>query len=364
MKGMKLSLSALALALLAGCGSGSSLEEQPDEQLRPVTIALSDAPVDDAEQVVITIDQLILRPANGGADLVINTFTNSNEGLVNVDTISVDLLEYQGGAKFNILENLQLPAGTYQHVLLIGPFGDINKSYVVEANNVIKPLKVPSNELKLGQLVIASEATSPDFTIEFDLRQSMNYKPGPQEYTLKPRGVRIVDDAAAGTINGIVDEAQLDAGEGCDAWQNAEEGAVFYLYSGSPTASSLSDVADPDSANNGIAAGAALPFATAPIYFDAADNRYEFSIGAVPAGNYSLALACNTGLGDDPERADGIAIPNPANALARFSLAAGKTVNCRFDSDSSGCSQACSSGSAGTGWVTCISATVNGSPAW
>ena len=56
--------------------------------------------------------------------------------------------------------------------------------------------------------------------------------------------------------------------------------------------------------------------------------------------SYSLALACNTGLGDDPERADGIAIPNPANALARFSLAAGKTVNCRFDSDSSGCSQA------------------------
>lgn len=340
MKGMKLSLSALALALLAGCGSGSSLEEQPEQQLRPVTLALSDAPVDDAEQVVITIDQLILRPADGSTDLLINTFTNSNEGLSDADTISVDLLEYQGGAKFNILENLQLPAGTYQHVLLLGPFNDINKSYVREENNVIRPLKVPSNELKLGQLVISSDATSPDFTIEFDLRQSMNYKPGPKEYTLKPRGVRIVDDAAAGTINGVVDDSQLDDGEGCGALQNPEEGAVLYLYSGSPAASSLVDVADPDSANNGIAVGAALPFATAPLYFDAVDNRYEFSIGAVPAGSYSLALACNTGLGDDPERVDGILVPNPANALARFNLAAGKTVNCRFNSDSSACSQA------------------------
>lgn len=340
MNGMNLSLGTLALALLAGCGSGSSLEEEPEQQLRPVTLALSDAPVDNAEQVVITIDQLILRPADGSADRVINTFTNSAEGLVDVDTISVDLLEYQGGAKFNIIENLQLPAGTYQHVLLLGPFSDSSKSYVREENNVIRPLKVPSNELKLGQLVISSEATSPDFTIEFDLRQSMNYKPGPQEYTLKPRGVRIVDDAAAGTINGVVDDSQLDDGEGCGALQNPEEGAVLYLYSGSPAASSLVDVADPDSVNNGIAVGAALPFATAPLYFDAVDNRYEFSIGAVPAGSYSLALACNTGLGDDPERVDGILVPNPANALARFNLAAGKTVTCRFDSDSSACSQA------------------------
>jgi hypothetical protein len=30
----------------------------------------------------------------------------------------------------------------------------------------------------------------------------------------------------------------------------------------------------------------------------------------------------------------------------------------------SGCSQACSGGSTGTGWVTCIRATVKGSDAW
>lgn len=340
MNGQIWSLGVLAAALLAGCGGGGGVEDPPAPAVVPVTMAVSDAPVDDAEAVVVTIDRIILRPAGGGADVVVETFSNSAEGIEDEETITFDLLDYQGGAHFVVFEAQPLPVGDYQHVILEGPFDDITQNYVQEVGGALKPIKVPSNELKLGQMVVAGDGAVPNYTIEFDLRQSMNYKPGPDEYTLKPRGVRIVQDAEVATVAGTVEVALLSAGDGCDAKVDAAEGNVVYLYGrGDEPPAGLADVTDPDVANNGLPEGYELPFAAAPVVWDEAYQEYRFAIGFVPAGDYRLAFACDAA-SDDPDLYDGIVIANPADSLADFSLTGGEDIDCSFTAEASACSAA------------------------
>ena len=60
-------------------------------------------------------------------------------------------------------------------------------SYVLQDDSVIKPLEVPSNELKLDAFTVAANGLSA-FTTGFDLRP-LHGAAGPRgHYKLKPRG--------------------------------------------------------------------------------------------------------------------------------------------------------------------------------
>jgi len=153
----------LSLGLLA-CGGGGGGSNTSAPATGTASFGLSDAPVEGLSEVVITIDAMELRRKEGGecdddpatGDCVfIDEFTEDGEV---VDTITVNLLDLQDGDNQIIIQDLELEAGEYDQLRLSVIDEDINYSWVKETANadVLKELKVPSGELKLGGFTVES----------------------------------------------------------------------------------------------------------------------------------------------------------------------------------------------------------------
>lgn len=302
----------LALSLLIGCEPDSGVETAP------VTIAVSDAAVGDLDAVVITIDRITLnRP---GHDIVIDSFPD-DEGGEDTDTITVDLLELRGTDYKVIVDAMDLEVGRYQNIRLSIIDEDVDRSYVDETGGGRKPIKVPSNELKLGGFEVGSGGPHV-FVLEFPLTKAMTYNPGPDRYILKPRGVRVVDVEEAALISGRVDPGLFDGDAPCDLKPDGTSGNVVYLYTGHDLdLDALGDMFDPD------------------LDPDAADNLIEpytselvaedgsYLIAYLPAIDYTLAFSCDAE-DDDPDVDDGIVIPTPMDQWVEISLAPGEEKVC------------------------------------
>ncbi|MEX1032846.1 MAG: DUF4382 domain-containing protein [Cellvibrionaceae bacterium] len=334
--------------LLVSCGGGSGGSDSGDSsRTSSVSLRFSDAPVEDAAKVVITVDAITF--SRDGADIVVNTFTSDELGIENAETFQIDLLEVQGNDNRLVLDVVELPVGDYRDLRIRVLDEDINFSYVEEVGTgLLKPIKVPSNELKLGAFTVANTG-SQTFVIEFGLRQSLVYNPTPERYILKPRGVRIVDLDTATTLAGTVDLVQLHAPGGCSDKPDPTVGNVAYLYTGhdldtanlgdvfiregdeEPASSEESTdgpVFDPDAPAEVIA-----PHAVAEI--DGADGSYLFSY--LLSGDYTLALSCAAEQ-DDPVIYDGLLIPFPATEIVEITLGIEENRRCDFPLSDGACS--------------------------
>jgi Domain of unknown function (DUF4382) len=329
-----LSISGIVL-VLAACGGGGGSSGGGGSTAAPGTVsfALSDAPVEGLSEVVITIDAMELRRKDSGDcdddpgtdDCVfIDQFTEDGE---DTDTIQVDLLSLQDGNNIIIVEGLELEAGEYDQLKLSVNDEDTNFSWVKEIDNgdVLKELKVPSEELKLGGFTVESGGVQV-FVIEFDLRKAMTYNPGPDRYILKPTGVRIVDVEAAASIFGTVDSGLFSGINSvpCIEKEDVTDGNVIYLYKGhSLAAANLTDSfdsgLDADAPDTAIA-----PYTSQKV---AADGSY--GIYSLPAGNYTLAFSCQAEI-DDPDFREGIVIPSPETEIVELSLGEGESKSCNL----------------------------------
>ena len=294
----------------------------------PVSIGVSDAPVEGLAKVVITIDRIVLnRP---GADLVVDRFTNEDLDIFDEDTITVDLLDYRGEDNMLIVGPIDMRVGDYQNLRLEIIDNDISRSYVQELGGAIRPIEVPSGELKLGRFAIEDRGDQ-TFILEFGLRHALTYNPGPDRYILKPRGVRIVEVSRGATIGGIVDPDLFDSEAPCDLKPDAFAGNVVYLYRG--TALDPADLADAFDPELDLVAAADYlePFASETV---ADDGSYFFAY--VPAGPYTLAFSCDA-VDDDPEYDDGIFVPAPEDALVEVSTDPNQSWICDFPVPIGGC---------------------------
>ncbi len=298
---MKSSILYSSFLLLVACGGGGSSSPSTGT----ISLALSDSPVDEATSVTITVDRITLN--RDGEDVVVDTFTieDENMNLVDSDTFTMDLLDYQGEDSLLVFENLVVPAGTYQNLRLHVIDGDVNSSFVIDAEGT-KPIKQPSNELKLGGFTVEADGVQ-SFVVEFDLRKSLTYNPTPERYILKPRGVRIVEVAQAATIGGAIDTTLFNGSAPCDAKVDPLAGNVMYLYPGHDlNPSLLSDVYDPNVLQlNPVPVDAIEPYSATTV---ADDGSFMFSY--VEPGDYTIAFSC-AAQADDPEQYNNIAIPTP-----------------------------------------------------
>lgn len=325
----------LMLAACGGGGGGGSTDDGASSTTAPGTVsfALSDAPVEGLSEVIITIDSIELRrkgdnecDGNPGSNdcIFIDDFTDDGG---NTGTIQIDLLTLQGGNNKIIVENIELEAGEYDQLRLSVIDEDTNFSWVkeLEEGDVLKELKVPSEELKLGGFTVESSGTHV-FVIEFDLRKAMTYNPGPDRYILKPTGIRVVDVEAAASISGTVDSV-LFTGNGsvpCIDKENVTNGNVIYIYQGHSLATdnladnfdSILDVNAPD-------------IAIAPYTSQRVAANGDYAISSLPAGNYTLAFSCQA-VNDDPDFLDGIAIPSPETEKVELSLSEGELKTCNL----------------------------------
>ena len=285
---------ALGLAVLAGCGGGGS--DGSGSQTGTLRLGLTDAPVDQADAVVVQFTGVELKPRNGVA--FSRDFATPK---------TLDVLALQGTNRALLLDGESVPAGEYEWMRLkVNADPAVRDSYVTIGGEECE-MRIPSGAetgLKLVRGFTVGAGTVTDFTIDFDLRKSLVQPPGQradatscngQMYLLKP-ALRIVDNLQVGTIRGTVD-SNLIAASRCVA-STSKPGNV-YLFG---PYSSTDPVPVPDDVD-GNAADGADPITTAQVNPD----TFQYTIGFVAAGRYVVAYTCDA----DDATVDADVAPTP-----------------------------------------------------
>lgn len=284
--------------LLTACGGSDSNDDSVN-----FSLAVSDAPVDGLDSVYICFSNIELKgnksddyPSmfNPSSELVgsmlgdeIITACEDDDGMLVADSVLLKLSDVTGSDSINFIGNEEIAVGNYTQLRL----SMLPYSYAMKGDEKL-PVRVPSDELKLDGFT-ATQGNNVSYTIEFDFRQGMTDPVGQEGYILKPRGVRLVDNNAAGHVAGTVDELLLTVDNGCDM----PSSAWVYLYEGKGHA--LDDLADMG-AVDGI-----LPLTSVAVTSEIIDQgpfSYEIGFVSVNENGYTLALTCADDL--DPEMAD------------------------------------------------------------
>lgn len=278
--------------LITACGGSSENTRLPN-----FSLSVSDAPVDDLSEVVVCFNQLELK--RNGEDIVFtvgneegmieaNNLCLDNGGDVIPNTVGLDLLQYTGSNSIALVDDVSIEAGNYTQLRLIMSDG----SYGIDALTTAKiSVSVPSNELKLDGFTATLGGTV-DFTVEFDLNKGMTNPVGQAGYFLKPRGVRLVNNNEAGHIDGEVSETLLIDNLCTPLSDPTVNVASVYIYEGLGLAiNTLEDNGGDESEN--------LPYASTGVTFNSGQTSYNFEIGFIKAGDYTIAVSCDTE--DDPE---------------------------------------------------------------
>jgi len=268
-------MAATALTL-TGCGGSS------DDNSGTLNLAITDAAIDSAQSVFVQISGVEVHSNSQGAQQF--DFSEAK---------TIDLLNLQGSASAPLLESVALEAGSYQWMRLkVVTEGDLD-TYIVLDDGSSYELNIPSGSetgLKMNRGFDLAVNGSVDFTVDFDLRKSITakgLKQGNPEFKLRPT-LRTTDNSEIGHVNGMVDGTLLTQLCGDD------NNYAVYIFEGSDV------VADDEGS------------ATSPITSSLLDDQYQYEIGFINAGDYTLALTCTADL-DDPELDDDIVFVQSAN---------------------------------------------------
>ncbi|MFP4615918.1 MAG: DUF4382 domain-containing protein [Thiohalorhabdus sp.] len=252
-----------------------------------ITVAVTDAPVDAAEEVVVTFDGVTLKPADGPP--VEHTFAKAR---------SVDLLTLTGSAREKLLEGVTVPSGPYNWMRLnVQAEQGVADSYIRMEDGSEHSLYVPSGAqtgLKLVRGFTVPAGGEADFTVDFDLRKSVHEPGDDGDYYLRP-ALRLVDNAATGHLEGSVTTGYV--GESCDSPDN---GLAVYVYEGSGVTPDDVDGTEPD------------PVTSAMAVQEEESGDYRYEVGYLAAGSYTVAFTCDAS-DDDPEADDDIDLRDPAD---------------------------------------------------
>lgn len=287
----------IALAMLTACGGGSGGGGSA-ATASTVSISLTDAPVEDAQEVWIQVTGVAFKP-EGSAPEIVKDFAPR----------SLNLLAYQQGRTALLLDKVPFEPGRYQWIrLLIASEPNVRDSYAM-VNGQECELRVPSGAesgLKLNRGLTVPAAGSLALTLDFDLRQSLHAPPGQrsgttgactQGYLLRPT-IRVVDDASVGAIAGTV---KFDSGI-----VPADCKPKVYVYEGSVTPDDVEDstTASPD----------VDPLTVIGVEFPAGSATGNYRAAFLPAGNYTAAFTCGN---DDPAADDTLTFtPSGGAAIA------------------------------------------------
>lgn len=250
-----------------------------------------------------------------------------------------------------MIENIELEAGEYEWVRLFIDGGCASTgncsteegstdSFVEEESGGQIELFVPGNQppsqnpnprfVQLASPFTIVAGGSADFTIDVELRKALVKIPGggpvAQHYLLRP-ALRLVDNSEVGTVTGTVADSLVNPGDdSCENDLSADAGHAVYLYAGSDAAPG--DVfVDADGDERTRTDGNDHPITVADVGQNATTGEYEYTIGFVEAGEYTVAFTCDALL-DDPETEDsGDVLFEPQ---ANVTITAGETTEQDF----------------------------------
>ncbi|MCK5661965.1 MAG: DUF4382 domain-containing protein [Thiotrichaceae bacterium] len=273
----------IATLLLAACSDSSNDNEGLSTAL--LSLNITDAPVDEAEKVVIEFTSVTLLPNEG--DEIVFTFEDESK-------MSIDLLALQGVDSQPLLENVEIPAGSYNQIRLgvNAEYDDVMDSYIT-IDGVQYELRVPSGSqtgLKLNTPFTVAEGTegmtvadeNAVYTIDFDLRKSITDPVGQPGYILKPV-LRLIQNSNTGSISGTVDPTLLTTLNCSDT--DPVTGNAVYVFEGNgvkPDDFTSEDVDDTD----------IDPVTTSLLNYDDITEVYSYEVGFLSEGSYTVAFTC------------------------------------------------------------------------
>ncbi|MCR8921990.1 DUF4382 domain-containing protein [Dasania sp. GY-MA-18] len=260
---------AMASSLLLGCGGSGGSSSNTQGQL---TVSVTDGPVEQASAVVVAFTAIEVKPIDGQA------FTIDFD-----ETQAVNLLDYQGENFISLLDEHALNAGDYNWLRLAI---DESDTYIVVNGNQ-HTLRIPSGSqsgLKLNHPFTVGAGDNTHIALDFELRKSIHLT-GSGKYQMKPV-IRVVDSINAYTVSGVLaDSLVLDVN--CDNDPNNAVGNAVYLFAGHD--SLLQDMQGNDDD----------VLSSSAVNYNAENDRYEFTLGFVPQGDYSLSFTCDA-VNDQP----------------------------------------------------------------
>jgi len=275
--------------LTAACGGGSSGGFAASGSL---TIAITDAPVDGVDQVVVEFTGISVKPQEGPP--IDFDFDEPR---------SIDLRALTGDKTELLLDGASLPVGPYNWLRLHvnAELDGVLDSYVRRIDDGGQyELRVPSGGASGLQLVhqfnvLAGSETA--FVIDWNLRQGLVRPPGlGGAYLLQPV-LRIIDLAEYGTIAGSVSPTLLTA-PGCTGNMNTGFGNAVYVFPGANVIPADIDGSESD------------PLTVAEVRLDDLSGNWEYQAAFLPPGQYTVAFTCQAG--DDR-------VPDPDNPGGDFS---------------------------------------------
>lgn len=295
MKTLNNALIALICGLaLAACGGGGGGEGSGGGYAGTgkLTLSITDAPVDGAKEVWITIDGILIKRSEGDGnekrisldvpDTVPNVASDAWE-ITPEGYLKVNLLQLNGGSTLPLFNNETVTSGNYQWVR----FNLVkNGAYIVweDTNRADSPLQLPAdkNELKTSGGFSVGSGDSVAYIMDWDLRKSIVERSS--GYLLKPV-IHIKRDDEFAHVTGQVSDSLFNT---CAP----EDVPMVYVFNGT-------DVTPNDMSS------AVFPTITVPV---SPDPNQSFYIGPVDADNYTIAFLCN-GQDDDPEVDDNLVFP-------------------------------------------------------
>lgn len=236
-----------------------------------ISVGINDAPVDGASAIVINFTGIELKPYSGNAVTI--DFATPR---------SIDLLQLQGDNTVLLLDTETVTGGTYNWIRLKV---DESASYLVN-NTGTHGLTIPSGSetgLKLVSGFTVPQDGALALTIDFDLRKSVLEPPqAGGDYKLKPT-LRLVQNDESGHVSGTVPSALVNA-SGCGT-------AAVYLFEGRNVTADDLDGTAPEPVDSSL------------IKLNNNSGEYEYKIGFLDVGNYTIAFTCHANL-DNPETDD------------------------------------------------------------
>ncbi len=255
---------ALAVAtILTACGGGDSNNDNTGE----LSLGITDGPVENASAVVVAFSSVELHGAE-------------NKVIEFEELQTINLLDYQGEERVLLLDGETFAAGDYQWVRL----GVDETASYIEVDGLEYELDIPSGSqagLRMNRGITIGAGSSSDFTIDFDLRKSITQE-GTGDYKLRPT-LRLVNNLEVNSINGTVD-ASLVIDEGCNNGDNDDIGNAVYLFEGQ------------DALAQDLQGNSGDPLVSATVNYNSESQQYEFVLGYVPLGDYTVAFTCDASL--------------------------------------------------------------------
>lgn len=273
---------ALAAALLlVGCGDSGSVS---DPTTGSISIAVTDAPVDDAAAVVVAMTEFEFKPAGDEASFRVPVAGAPRE---------LNLIEFTDGASALVIDGEEVPAGDYAWMRI---YFDEELSYIqLESDGTQYPLFIPSGAqtgFKLVQGFSVPFGDSVSYLLDFDVRKSVVEPPGlagpngePRTFLLKPV-VRIMNTEETGAVEGVVDASLVDINsERCLAAEPPLTGNAVYVFEGLDA--TLDDIADEESDDAGG------PLTSDVVDMNDTTGEFEYHLMFLPPGPYTIASTCS-----------------------------------------------------------------------